>query len=152
LHKSWAFAHTTTFHQPKCSITMILHPQHVCASRQLFSRHFTPVWWLRLGAPVSPTGFKTPIQAIYYKSYFFCSILNFAPSSPRHHFFASTLSFSFFHDDKHTNERTNVTLPFSHHVHLLLSITNILPFALFLFLLTLERLQRWRRRWRWRRC
>jgi hypothetical protein len=36
---------------------------------------------------------------------FFLPVLYLAPSSPRHYFFASTLSFSFFHDDKRTNER-----------------------------------------------
>jgi hypothetical protein len=47
-----------------------------------------------------------------------------------------------------SNERTNewtVTLLFSRHAHLLLTITNFLPYASFLFLLTLDPLQRWRR-------
>jgi hypothetical protein len=39
---------------------------------------------------------------------FFLPDLNFAPSSPRHHFFAYPLSFSLLHDDKRTNERTKV--------------------------------------------
>jgi hypothetical protein len=93
-----------------------------------------------------------------YKNFFrartlFCS---FFPSSL---LFYLPLSFSLLHDDKRTserkNERTNertVTLPFSRHVHLLLTITNFLPFASLLFLLTLDRLQRWRRQWRRRRC
>jgi hypothetical protein len=44
-----------------------------------------------------------------------------------------------------TNERTSertVNLLFSRHVHLLLTVTNFLPFASFLFLLTLDRLRR----------
>jgi hypothetical protein len=45
----------------------------------------------------------------------------------------------------HNDERT-VTLLFLRHDHLLLTITNFLPFASFLLLLTLDRLQRWRRR------
>jgi hypothetical protein len=47
--------------------------------------------------------------------------------------------------NERTNERTNkrtVTLLFSRRVHLLLTITNFLPFASFLFVLTLDRLQR----------
>jgi hypothetical protein len=46
--------------------------------------------------------------------------------------------------NEQTNERT-VTLLFSRLVHLLLTFTNFLPFASFLFLLTLDRLRRWRR-------
>jgi hypothetical protein len=66
----------------------------------------------------------------------------FAPSSPRHHFFAIPLPFFLLHDDKRTNEQTNErTNGNSRHVHLLLAITNFLPFASFLFLLTLDRLQ-----------
>jgi hypothetical protein len=87
-----------------------------------------------------------------YKSFFFPFFI-FAPSSPRHHFFASPMSFSSLHDDKRTNRRTNeqtnewtVTLPFSRHVLLLLTITNFLPFASFRLLLTLDQLRRRRRR------
>ncbi|SAM08443.1 hypothetical protein [Absidia glauca] len=47
--------------------------------------------------------FQTPI---FHKNFFFPS-LTFAPSSPRHHFFCPTLSFSLFHDNKRTNERAN---------------------------------------------
>jgi hypothetical protein len=43
--------------------------------------------------------------------------------------------------NEQTNERT-VTRPLSRHVHLLLTITNFLPFASFLLLLTVDRLQR----------
>jgi hypothetical protein len=77
---------------------------------------------------------------------FFCPSYYFAPSSPRHYFFAfhclylySTTS------NERTNEQTNertVTYLFSRPVHLLLTITNFLPFASFLFLLTLDRLRR----------
>jgi hypothetical protein len=42
-----------------------------------------------------------------YKNFSFCPTFIFAPSSLRHHFFASTLSLSFFHDIKRTNERAN---------------------------------------------
>ncbi|SAM07820.1 hypothetical protein [Absidia glauca] len=48
--------------------------------------------------------FQTPIG---YKIYFFGLSFIFAPSSPRHYFFASTLSFSSLHDVKRTNERAN---------------------------------------------
>jgi hypothetical protein len=47
--------------------------------------------------------------------------------------------------DEQTNEQTNertVTLPLSCQVHLLVTLADFLPFALFLFLLTLDRLQR----------
>jgi hypothetical protein len=43
--------------------------------------------------------------------------------------------------DEQTNERS-VALLFSRHFHLLLTISNFLPFASFLFLLTLDRLRR----------
>ncbi|SAM05550.1 hypothetical protein [Absidia glauca] len=50
------------------------------------------------------SGFQTPIG---YKIFIFLAVLYFAPSPPRHYFFASTLSFSFSHNDKRTNERVN---------------------------------------------
>jgi hypothetical protein len=91
--------------------------------------------------------FQTPILL---QELFFCSSLIFAPSSPRHHFLTAL---SFFFPSTTTNERTNeqtnertVTLLFSRHAHLLLTITNFLPFASLLLLLTLDRLRRWRRR------
>ncbi|SAL98126.1 hypothetical protein [Absidia glauca] len=63
--------------------------------------------------------------------------------------FLPPLSFSLLHDVKRTNERANertnertVTLLFLRRVNLLLTITNFLPFASFLFLLTLDRLRR----------
>jgi hypothetical protein len=74
---------------------------------------------------------------------FFSPFLIFAPSSPRHYFLLPIVIL--FNPRRQTNERTNertVTLPFSRHV----TITNILPFASILFLLTLDRLQQWRRR------
>jgi hypothetical protein len=80
-------------------------------------------------------------------STFFLFVLYFAPSSPHHQFFSTHCHSLFFHDDKRTNERMNeqtndrtVTFLFSCHAHLLLTITNFLPFASFLFLLTLDRL------------
>jgi hypothetical protein len=61
--------------------------------------------------------------------YFFCPPYSFAPSSPRHYFFASIVIL--FTPRRQTNERTNeqtnertVTLLFSRHVNLLLTITN----------------------------
>jgi hypothetical protein len=80
---------------------------------------------------------------------FFSVLFIFAPSSPRHYFFASHChSLYSTTTNQRTNERTNeqtngrtVTPLFSHHVHLLLAITNFLPFASLLFLLTLDRLQ-----------
>jgi hypothetical protein len=77
------------------------------------------------------------------EEFFFCPNFTFAPSSPRHYFFTA-MSF-FFTPLRQTNERTSertVTLSFSRHVHLLLTITNFSPFASLLFLLTLGRLQR----------
>jgi hypothetical protein len=73
----------------------------------------------------------------------FCSpALIFAPSSPRHHFFPPHCHFIYFTTThERTNERT-VTLPFSRHAHLLHIITNFLPFASLLLLLTLDRLRR----------
>jgi hypothetical protein len=82
-----------------------------------------------------------------YKNFFsarpyFCS---FFPSSL---LFCLPLSFSLLHSTT-TNERTNelanertVTLTFSSHVNLLVTIINFLSFASFLLLLTLDRLQR----------
>jgi hypothetical protein len=94
-----------------------------------------------------PFRFHTPIG---HKNYFFVRPLFLLLLPPRHHFFASSLPFSFFlHDDRRTDGRTNeqtnertVTLPISRHVDLLLTITNFLPFASLLLLLTLDRLQR----------
>jgi hypothetical protein len=57
-------------------------------------------------------------------------------------FFSSTIN-AWTHE--RTSKRT-VTLLSLRHVHLLLPITNFLPFASLLFLLTLDRLQRWGRR------
>jgi hypothetical protein len=48
-------------------------------------------------------------------------------------------------ENERMNERT-VTLPFSRLVHLLVTITNFLPFESFLFLLTPDRLRRWPQR------
>jgi hypothetical protein len=80
-----------------------------------------------------------------YKN-FFMPILHFCS------FFPSSLLFCLHchslystTSNERTNEQTNertVTLLFSRHAHLLLTITNFLPFASFLFLLTLDRLQR----------
>jgi hypothetical protein len=80
--------------------------------------------------------FQTPIG---YKVIFVCPCYYFAPSSPRHYFFASIVIF--FTPPRQTNERT-VTLLFSRHAHLLLTITNFMPFASVLILLTLDRLRR----------
>ncbi|SAM09356.1 hypothetical protein [Absidia glauca] len=100
---------------------------------------------------------RLAIRFIFFPSYYF------APSSPRHYFFASIVIL--FTPRRQTNERASertnerasertnerasertngrtVTLPFSRHVHLLLTITNFMPFASLLFLLTLDRLRR----------
>jgi hypothetical protein len=80
--------------------------------------------------------FQTPID---FKNFFMPSLI-FAPSSPRHYFFASTLSFSFLHDDKRakrtneqTSKRTNGNSPlltsgssFAHH-YLLFAFSIIPP-------------------------
>jgi hypothetical protein len=87
------------------------------------------------------TSFQTPIgyKIIFLLVLLFCS------------FFPSSLLFCLHCHSLYSttsNERTNeltVTLLFSRHVHLLLTITNFLPFASLLFLLTLDRLRRWRR-------
>jgi hypothetical protein len=90
-----------------------------------------------------PIIFQTPIwlQELFFRPYFI-----FAPSSPRH-YFLPPLCHSFYSTT--TNERTNeltneqtVNLFFSRRVHLLHTITNFLPFASFLFLLTPDRLRR----------
>jgi hypothetical protein len=83
---------------------------------------------------------RLPIRLFFLPVLLFCS---FFPSSLLfclhcHSLYSTTSS-------ERTNEQTNertVTLLFSGHVHLLLTITNFLPFALFLFLLTLDRLPR----------
>jgi hypothetical protein len=88
--------------------------------------------------------------------FFFCPSFSFVPSSPRHYFFASSfviLSNPLRQMNERTNERTSkrtnerttdrtVTFPFSRHAHLLPTITNFLPFASFLLLLTLVPLRR----------
>jgi hypothetical protein len=85
---------------------------------------------------------QTPIGL---QELFFWPILTFAPSSPRHHFFASPLPLFSLHDDKRTSERTNeqtkertVTLPFSLHVRLYLPLLTFCR-CIVLFLLTLDR-------------
>jgi hypothetical protein len=90
--------------------------------------------------------FKTPTW-VFVKTFFFffCPslllllllVITFLP--PHCHYFHSTTT------NKRTNERTNertLTLPVSLHVRLLLTVNNFLPFASFLFLLTLDRLRR----------
>jgi hypothetical protein len=63
--------------------------------------------------------------------------------------FLPPLSFPLLHDVKRTNERANERLngnsPLLTSRSSFLTITNFLPLASFLFLLTLDRLQRWRR-------
>ncbi|SAM08961.1 hypothetical protein [Absidia glauca] len=95
------------------------------------------------------------LYTLYFKPrlairFFFLPVLYFAPSSLRHYFFASIviLLTPLLQTNERTSERLNeqsndrtVTLLFSRQVHLLLTITNFLPFASFLFLLTLDRLR-----------
>jgi hypothetical protein len=76
---------------------------------------------------------KIAVSLHFFKSLFFTSSF-----LPQHFYFSSTLDRL---RRRRTNERT-VTLPFSRHVHLLLTITNFLPFASLLFLLTLDRIRR----------
>jgi hypothetical protein len=80
--------------------------------------------------------------------FFFLPVLYFCSFFPSSSLFNLPIVI-LFTPRRQTNERTNeqmnkrtVTLLFSHRVHLLLTITNFLPFASFLFLLTLDRLRR----------
>jgi hypothetical protein len=86
---------------------------------------------------------RLAIRLFFWPVLLFCSFFPSSLLSYLHcHSLYSTTS------NERTNEQTNertVTLLFSRHVHLLLTITDFLPFASFLFLLTLDRLRRWRR-------
>jgi hypothetical protein len=75
-------------------------------------------------------------KASFHKDLFFCLFLVLL-LLPFVITFCLPIVIIFFFSPRQTNERTNermVNLPFSRHVHLLLIITNFLPFASFLFL------------------
>jgi hypothetical protein len=94
-------------------------PTHSSKNVCLFTLNFKP---------------RFSVRAFFLFVLYFCS---FFPSSSLFSHPIVILFTPLLQTNERTNERT-VTLPFSRRVHLLLTITNFLTFASFLFLLTLD--------------